>query len=165
VSLNSWSTRGCHANGGRLVIQTASVDVDEAFVDRTGLKSGLVLSRSRHRLGMTARFGTSEPFFTTKERGSTAWSATVYGSSLRARKDLGYSELGQERRSIYLPDHWAAAIRRPPSSEPASRDRRRCSWWKTRTPCGWWPWMFEEGGLRSAEGATGGSSAGPGPRG
>jgi len=126
------NARDAMPRGGRLVIQTASVDVDEAFVDQhLSLKSGpyVLVSVSDTGSGMDPETlkHIYEPFFTTKERGKGTGLglATVYGIVSQSEgKIWAYSEPGQGTTfRIYLPRITRSGESEAASaaSEPASR--------------------------------------------
>jgi len=116
------NARDAMPNGGKLVIETANVDLEEQTGERLGMKarSCVMLAVSDNGIGMhpETRSRLFEPFFTTKEpgKGSGLGLSMVYGAVKQAQGQVTvYSQPGCGTIfEVYLPRAEGAVMKRPP---------------------------------------------------
>jgi CheY-like chemotaxis protein len=117
------NSRDAMPNGGKLVIETANVDLEEQTGERLGMKACpcVMLAVSDNGIGMDpeTRSRLFEPFFTTKEpgKGSGLGLSTVYGAVKQAQGQVTvYSQPGCGTIfEVYLPRVEGPVMKRPPA--------------------------------------------------
>ena len=117
------NARDAMPNGGKLVIETANVDLEEQTGERLGMKACpcVMLAVSDNGIGMDpeTRSRLFEPFFTTKEpgKGSGLGLSTVYGVVKQAEGQVTvYSQPGCGTIfEVYLPRVEGPVMKRSPA--------------------------------------------------
>jgi len=123
------NAREAMPNGGKFVLETSNVELDESGAKKAGVKPGayimLAVSDTGSGMGAETRSRLFEPFFTTKEhgKGSGLGLSMVYGTVKQSDGNITvYSQVNCGTIfEIYLPRAEAAPEAAPPRRAAASR--------------------------------------------